>query len=77
MRLELESRYSGRFDYNAASRADAEGHYALRLPYSNDGFRSEIQVADSYRLTVDEQVKRLVVSEVAVREGLEVRGPDF
>ena len=77
VRLELESRYSGRFDYKAASRADAEGHYALRLPYSNDGFRSGIQVADSYRLTVDEQVKRLVVSEVAVREGLEVRGPDF
>jgi hypothetical protein len=77
VRLELEGRYSGRFDYNAASRADAEGRYALRLPYSNDGFRSEIQVADSYRLTVDEQVKRLVVSEVAVREGLEIRGPDF
>lgn len=77
VRLELESRHGGRFDYKAASRADAEGHYALRLPYSNDGFRSGIRVADSYRLTVDEQVKRLVVSEVAVREGLEVRGPDF
>jgi dolichyl-diphosphooligosaccharide--protein glycosyltransferase len=76
-RLELESRHSGRFEYKAASRADAEGHYALRLPYSNDGFPSEIQVASSYRLTVDGQVKRLVVSEVAVREGLEVRGPDF
>jgi asparagine N-glycosylation enzyme membrane subunit Stt3 len=76
-RLELESRHSGRFEYKAASRVDSAGRYALRLPYSNDGFPSAIQVAPSYRLAVGEQVKRLVVPEVAVQEGLEVRGPDF
>ncbi len=76
-RLGLESRHSGRFEYKAASRVDSEGRYALRLPYSNDGVRSAIQVAPSYRLAVGEQVQRLVVSEAAVQEGLEVRGPDF
>jgi len=77
VRLALDSVHGGRFRYVAKTRADASGRYALRLPYSNEPFSSEVRAARHYDVTTPGAAGRARVPEQAVRSGAEVAGPSL
>jgi dolichyl-diphosphooligosaccharide--protein glycosyltransferase len=77
VRLGLETRHGGRFEYTATSRADSAGRYGLRLPYPNESFSPDVRVDEQYRLRSGETFATASISEEAVRGGHEVAGPSL
>jgi len=77
VRLALETRHGGPFHFNATSRADPTGRYEIRVPYSNESFSPDVQVAGQYSIRSGEKSATVVVSEGAVRGGREVEGPSL
>jgi len=64
--------------YLARTRADAQGRYALTLPYATDApFSDSVRVAPSYLLRSRERSEPLVVSETDVRAGTALEGPSL
>ena len=67
--------------YKTRVDADADGHYALRLPYSNVGAAtgvhatSSVRAAAAYELTCEGDRAELVVDENSVRSGGVLSGP--
>jgi asparagine N-glycosylation enzyme membrane subunit Stt3 len=73
--LTIEPRLGRRFVYSAEVRADSEGGYALRLPYSNEQSSPDVRTGDRYTIRADEDSVTLVVPESAVLEGTRVQAP--
>jgi len=64
--------------YLISTRADAEGRYALVVPYPNDRrFSSAVRAADHYTLASGDRSAPLRVDETSVREGRIVEGPSL
>jgi dolichyl-diphosphooligosaccharide--protein glycosyltransferase len=57
------------------ARADAQGRYALRLPYANRGAPPSVRVAPQTSLACDGETAALVVDEASVRAGARLAGP--
>ena len=57
------------------ARADAQGRYALRLPYANRGAPPSVRVATETLLACDGEAAAVVVDEAAVRGGALLEGP--
>jgi hypothetical protein len=77
-RLTLALRDGRAGTWRAAARADDAGRWQLTLPYPNDvAFSSMVRAAEAYELASAGGSARLVVPEVAVREGRALPGPDL
>lgn len=63
--------------YQASGVADAQGRYALRLPYATRGGPPSVRTHASYTVSCWRDSKPLVVDESAVRDGTEIDGPDL
>jgi dolichyl-diphosphooligosaccharide--protein glycosyltransferase len=63
--------------YQASAEADAQGRYALRLPYATRGGSPSLRTHASYTLSCWRDSKPLVVDEAAIRAGSEIAGPDL
>jgi asparagine N-glycosylation enzyme membrane subunit Stt3 len=57
--------------------ADANGEYALRVPYPTTSESSDVRPLGPYRVQSRGHERVLVIPEAAVREGREVTGPDL
>jgi dolichyl-diphosphooligosaccharide--protein glycosyltransferase len=76
-RLAVREGAAGRFFWSAEATADAEGRYALTLPYANRGAATDVRPAPSYELRSGDARGALVVEEAAVRDGATLPGPDL
>jgi dolichyl-diphosphooligosaccharide--protein glycosyltransferase len=63
--------------HRASAVADAQGRYALRLPYATRGGPPSVRTHASYTISCWRDSKPLVVDESAVRTGTEIAGPDL
>jgi dolichyl-diphosphooligosaccharide--protein glycosyltransferase len=63
--------------YQANAVTDAQGRYALRLPYATRGAPPSVRTHASYTVSCWRDSKPLVVDETAVRAGSEIAGPDL
>jgi hypothetical protein len=76
-RLAVRAGAAGRFFWSAEATADAEGRYALTLPYANRGAATDVRPAPSYELRSGDARAPLAVDEAAVRDGATLPGPDL
>ncbi len=82
-RLSIRPAWGPRFQYVRTTRADAKGHYTLRLPYSNESLSENVAIASRYELAsrsegaTEEERAPLVVPEAAVLGGETIEGPQF
>jgi dolichyl-diphosphooligosaccharide--protein glycosyltransferase len=74
-RLELRTNRRRQLVYRQTTRADADGRYRLRLPYSNRGAPPSVRVAPAWELACGEDRAPLVVDEPQVRSGAALAGP--
>lgn len=74
-RVSLRSGRPRELVHRVRSRADAEGHYTMRVPYSNHGAPRGVRVTDHYQLSCDGGEAVFAVVENAVQRGSEVRVP--
>jgi dolichyl-diphosphooligosaccharide--protein glycosyltransferase len=63
--------------YAASAVADAQGRYALRVPYANRGAPPAVRAAPHYTLECEGESAPLWIDESAIRKGRTVRGPDL
>jgi len=75
--LSLVTNTGRRLRYRQHARANAEGYYALRLPYATRGAPPAVRVEGAYRVAADGPAARVPVPEAAVRSGRTLRGPDL
>jgi dolichyl-diphosphooligosaccharide--protein glycosyltransferase len=75
--LPLRSNRGRALVYAASAVADAQGRYALRVPYSNRGALPAFRAAPNYTLECEGESASLQIDEAAIRSGREVRGPDL
>jgi asparagine N-glycosylation enzyme membrane subunit Stt3 len=59
----------------SSTRADAEGRYRLRLPYSNRDEPPSVRTAPAWELACENERATLVVEERQVRSGAALAGP--
>lgn len=76
-RLEVRPQSGASFDYLHRARADASGHWQMRVPYSNEPFSSAVEVAPTYELSSGEDRVTFSVPEAAVRSGGRVAAPQL
>jgi hypothetical protein len=76
-RLAVRAGAAGHFFWSAETTADAEGRYALTLPYANSGAQTDVRPAPRYELRSGDARATLAVDEPAVRGGATVEGPDL
>jgi len=77
VRLRVEPRIGGRFEYAVATRADASGRYVVRLPYSNEATTLDVRTGAQYTVRAGRRSRTVSISESDVLEGLRVDGPDL
>ncbi len=75
--LSVRPRGSAPFDFATRVRADEEGEYVVRLPYSNEPFSASVRVGDHYSIRSGDRRAELAVAESAVANGERVAGPDL
>ncbi|MEE2673906.1 MAG: STT3 domain-containing protein, partial [Myxococcota bacterium] len=74
-RLSLEGVNGQPLEYRTYGRADAEGRYAVRLPYPTEPFASQFSAASAYALETAGVIAAFTLDEAAVREGRLIQGP--
>jgi hypothetical protein len=77
VRGESRGRFRFLYTYVAEARADAEGSYALVLPYANRGAATDVRPGPRYELRSGDASAPLVLDESAVQGGFTVAGPDL
>jgi len=75
--LALETPRGRAFTWRTHVRAEADGRYRVRLPYSTRGAPPAVRPAPAYGVEVAGRAVGLAVDEAAVKEGRRVAGPDF
>ena len=76
-RLKVQTRNGNAFEYVNRARADAEGRWQMRLPYSNESFSNAVETAPLYEFASGDARAKLRVSETEVLSGRRVRAPDL
>jgi asparagine N-glycosylation enzyme membrane subunit Stt3 len=76
-RLKVQTRNGNAFEYVNRVRADAEGRWQMRLPYSNEPFSNAVDTAPLYELESGDARATFRVSETEVISGRRVRAPDL
>jgi asparagine N-glycosylation enzyme membrane subunit Stt3 len=76
-RLKVKTRDDNAFEYVSRVRADADGHWQMRLPYSNESFSNAVETAPFYELESGDARATFRVSETEVLSGQRVRAPDL
>jgi asparagine N-glycosylation enzyme membrane subunit Stt3 len=76
-RLAVHAGAAGRFYWSAEATADADGHYALTLPYANAGAATDVRPARRYELRSGDARATLAVEEADVRDGATIPGPEL
>jgi dolichyl-diphosphooligosaccharide--protein glycosyltransferase len=74
-RLGLRTNRGRELVIRTSTRADAQGRYRLRLPYSNRGEPPSVRTAPAWELACENEQATLVVEEVQVRSGGSLAGP--
>lgn len=75
--LEFTTNLGREARFEMVALADADGRYRLRLPYATQGAPGELRTAARYRVTVDDVVQEVAVTESDVTQGATLDGPDF
>jgi len=74
-RLPLASRNQFGLEYQVRTRADENGRWTMRVPYSNDGHTPGIEVGEFYAIESEHESTQLRVSEAQIRAGATLRAP--
>jgi len=76
-RLELGTNQGRSFNFVATARADRDGCFEIRFPYATSGAPAAVSSATEVEIRSGARIRRVVVPERAVQEGLRVRVLDF
>jgi asparagine N-glycosylation enzyme membrane subunit Stt3 len=74
-RLGLRTNRGRELVTRTSARADADGRYRLRLPYSNRGAPPSVRTAPAWELSCENERAALVIEERQVRSGAALAGP--
>jgi dolichyl-diphosphooligosaccharide--protein glycosyltransferase len=77
LELEIKTNRNRLLTYASRALVSADGHYELRVPYSNYPVEGGIGPATSYRLSCRGEHATVSVSERAIRRGERVAGPEI
>jgi asparagine N-glycosylation enzyme membrane subunit Stt3 len=75
-RLELRTNQSRAFDFVATTRADRAGCFEIRFPYATSDAPAAVSSGAEVEIQSGGRIRRVVIPERAVQEGLLVRVPD-
>jgi dolichyl-diphosphooligosaccharide--protein glycosyltransferase len=77
VRLSLRTNRDRDLQYRNAVDADADGRYALRLPYATSGGPPAVRTNLYYAVVCWRDRKEVSIDEASVRSGADVAGPDL
>ncbi len=70
--LRMKTRHGGKFVFHSRTDASSSGHYRFRIPYSNERFSRNVEVAGNFSVGSDGKQASLVLTEEDVLQGLRV-----